>query len=102
MKTKLPKIAILGGGNIGMSLAKGLVKAGKYKAKDIIITRKNKSLNSEISKQGFSTAESNETAVSKSEMIVIAVLPQQLNDLLKSILLKIDGKKHLVVSIVSG
>lgn len=102
MKTKLPKIAILGGGNIGMSLAKGLVKAGKCKSKEIIITRKNKTLLGEISKQGFSTAESNEVAVSKSELIVIAVLPQQLNDLLKSISIKIDGKKHLVVSIVSG
>ncbi len=84
MKTKLPKLTILGGGNIGLSLAKGLVKAGKYKAKDIIITRKNKTQLSEISSLGFSTAETNEAAVAKSELIVIAVLPQQLNDLLKS------------------
>lgn len=99
---KLPKIAILGGGNIGMSLAGGLVKNGKYKAKDIIITRKNKNRLKEISTLGFGTAETNEAAVSRAELIVIAVLPQQLNDLLKSIALKIDPKKQLVVSVVSG
>ncbi len=99
---KLPKIAILGGGNIGLSLAKGLVKAGKYQAADIFISRKNKTRLEEISKLGFKATESNAEAVSGSELVVLAVLPGQLNDLLKSIALKIDAKKHLVVSVVSG
>jgi pyrroline-5-carboxylate reductase len=99
---KLPKIAILGGGNIGLSLAKGLVKAGKYKAKDIIITRRSKTHLDEISKAGFTASGDNASAVAKSDLIIIAVLPQQLNDLLKNISLKVDSKRHLVVSIVSG
>lgn len=99
---KLPKIAILGGGNIGMSLANGLVKAGKYKAKDIIITRRSKVHLDEISKAGFVATTDNTAAVSKSELIIISVLPQQLNELLKNIAFKIDSKKHLIVSVVSG
>ena len=33
-------IAILGGGNIGLSMARGLVKSGKYQPADITITRR--------------------------------------------------------------
>ena len=103
MKQKtLPKICILGGGNIGLSLAKGLVQNGKYKAKDIIVTRQSKNRLPEISKLGFTATDDNGAAVSKSELIVIAVLPQQLNALLKSISLRIDSKKHVIVSVISG
>ena len=102
MKNYLPKIAILGGGNIGLSLAKGLVKAGKYKAEEIVITRKSKERLAEVSKLGYSVTDDNAAAVSSAELIVIAVLPQQLNDLLKTISTKLDVTNHLIVSVVSG
>lgn len=102
MSTQLHKIAILGGGNIGLSLAKGLIKASKYKAKEIIVTRRSKDHLSEISKLGFTVTDDNSEAVSKAGLIVIAVLPQQLNDLLKSISKQTDPDKHLIVSVVSG
>lgn len=102
MKTKNPKIAILGGGNIGLSLAKGLVKAGKYKAKDITITRRNRNAQEVIRKLGFTVTDKNPSAVASNELIVVAVLPQQLNSLLDEIKLSIDPKKHFFVSVVSG
>ena len=102
MKNNLPKIAILGGGNIGLSLAKGLVNSGKYESGKITVTRKNKERFGEVSNYGFSVTNDNAATVSKAEIIVIAVLPQQLNDLLKSISTRVDVKKHLIVSVVSG
>ena len=102
MKNKLPKIAILGGGNIGLSLAKGLAKSGKYKAKDITITRRNRTSLDGIKKLGFSASEKNPSAVAANELIVIAVLPQQLNQVLDEIKPAVDPKKHLIVSVVSG
>ncbi len=102
MAKQLPRLSILGGGNIGLSLASGLVKSGKYKAKDITVTRKHRPRLDEVVKLGFAATDDNAAAVVKSELIVIAVLPQQLNGLLKDISLKIDSKKHLVVSVVSG
>lgn len=102
MKNKIRTIAILGGGNIGMSLAKGLTKAGKFNFKDITITRRNKSRLDEISKEGFNVSFDNAEAVAKADLIVISVLPQQLNDLLKSIAPKLNSKKHLIISVVSG
>jgi len=96
------KIAIIGGGNIGLSLAKGLVKSGKYKAKDIIITRRSKSHLSEIAKLGFESTDNNKNAITSSKLIVIAVLPQQLNSVLDEIKSVIDPKRHVFVSVVSG
>jgi pyrroline-5-carboxylate reductase len=40
MKTGTKRTAILGSGNIGMSLAKGLVKADYCKPEDITLTRR--------------------------------------------------------------
>ena len=102
MKNKLPKIAILGGGNIGLSLAKGLVKSGKYKAKDIAITRRSRASLDAIKKLGFTASEKNPSAVAANELIVICVLPQQLNTVLDEIKPAVDPKKHLLVSVVSG
>ncbi len=102
MKNKHPKIAILGGGNIGLSLAKGLVKAGKYKAKEIIVTRRSADHLAEITRLGFTSMNDNAAAVSQSELVVLAVLPQQLDALMRSISAKVNEKKHLVVSVVSG
>lgn len=102
MKKNKPSVAILGGGNIGLSLAKGLVQSGKYKAKEISITRRSRTRFAEVSKLGFPVSDKNPSAVAKNELIVIAVLPQQLNQVLDEIKPAIDPKKHLLVSVVSG
>jgi pyrroline-5-carboxylate reductase len=102
MKKSSKKIAILGAGNIGLSLAKGLVLAQKYKAKEITITRRNKAQLSILSKMGFTANDKNSFAVAANDIIVIAVLPQQLNALLDEIKPVLDPKKHILISVVSG
>ena len=37
------KVAILGGGNIGLSIARGLIKDKRFSASNIYITRRNPS-----------------------------------------------------------
>lgn len=101
-RTRLPKIAILGGGNMGLSLAKGLAKSGKYRAQSITITRRSRASLEVIEKLGFSASEDNSSAVAANELIVISVLPQQLNLVLDQIRSAVDPKRHLLVSVVSG
>ncbi len=96
------KIAILGGGNIGASIAHGLFKSGAYKAKNIIITRRRKDLLQNFISEGFTATTDNKTAVSEAGKIIIAVTPQQLNDLIKEIKELINPEKHFVMSVVSG
>ena len=96
------KITIIGSGNIGLSLAKGLVKKGYCQADDITLTRRNlKSLSEEAAK-GFNVSDNNKVAIYGASVIVLAVLPQQLKSVLEEIAPTISPEKQLVVSVVSG
>ena len=64
-------IAIIGGGNIGMSIAEGLVNAQKYKPEQIIITRKKSDLPKDLHEGGFTFQEDNADAVSKARIVVL-------------------------------
>lgn len=102
MNTLSKRIAVLGGGNMGALLAKGLVASGKYTPENITVTRRNVRLLETLSQEGFNVTDNNKAAVANSEIIVITVLPQQLNHLLDIIKDEIDSEKHLIISIVSG
>jgi pyrroline-5-carboxylate reductase len=95
------KIAVLGGGNIGLSLARGLVKSGRFSAGDIRITRRNPSGLRQLEEEGFAASPDNTRAVAEAPCIVLAVLPQQLNGLLKD-LKPVITPDHLIISVVSG
>lgn len=94
------KATILGGGNIGMALASGLVRAGVCTSEDIVITRR--TLPTSPSKQGWQFSTDNETAVKNADAIFICVLPQQLNTALEQIKGTVNAEKHLLVSVVTG
>ncbi len=102
MNNQKKKAAILGGGNIGLSIAKGLVKSGLYSPEDIFITRRNIAPLKEYADKGFAVSTDNHSAVRESEIVIIAVQPQQLNDLLTEIKNEIDEEKHIIISVVSG
>ena len=98
----MSKITIIGSGNIGLSLARGLVKNTYCKAADITLTRRNLSAMAAEVQEGFQVSDQNGKAIVNADIIVLAVLPQQLNAVLEEIAGNIDAKKHLVVSVVSG
>jgi len=94
-------IAILGSGNIGLSLAKGLVKSDYCKAGQIILTRRNISNLAEYTAQGFQVTADNHQAASEASIVILAVLPQQLDKLLEEIQTAVKSA-HLVISVISG
>ena len=102
MKTGTKRTAILGSGNIGMSLAKGLVKADYCKTADITLTRRNVQRLDPIAAQGFQVGSDNYAAAAGASIVILAVLPQQLDNLLEQIDGAIDPAKHLVISVISG
>ncbi len=95
-------IAILGSGNIGLSLAKGLVKAGIFKPQQITLTRRTLDALVEYGDLGYQTTNNNAKAAKKADIIILAVLPQQLNKLLDEIKPGIKSEKQLIVSVISG
>ena len=95
------KIAIIGGGNLGTAIAEGLLKSNYAKANDIIVTRRNTSLLTNLKSKGISVTENNSEAVSKSELIILAVKPFQIAEVLEGLKSQLTAK-HIVVSVVTG
>ena len=98
----MKKITIIGSGNIGLSLAKGLVKADFAQAADITLTRRNIDHLKAYQEAGFNISNDNKASVEPADIVILAVLPQQLNAVLDEINTSIVAAKHLVISVISG
>ena len=99
---KVKRLAILGAGNIGISIATGLVQSKLFDPHQITLTRRRIHLLHELAQQGFTVDQNNLAAVRSSDAIVIAVEPQQLNALLEEISPGLMPDRHLLISVVSG
>ena len=99
---KNTKIAILGGGNLGTSLAKGLLDSGQFTNQQISSLPKkgNPGLNY-LQSQGFQVTDNNQEAVSKSGIIVTSVKPQQFSSLAEEIKDTLTPE-HILISTVTG
>jgi pyrroline-5-carboxylate reductase len=95
-------IAILGAGNIGSAIARGVAGSGLVAADRITLTRRSSAQLVPLAREGFRTMESNRMAVREAELLVLAVTPQQLDLLLEDIRGAVDPTRHTVVSVVSG
>lgn len=102
MGNGIKRTAILGSGNIGLSLAKGLVKADYCLPADITLTRRNVLRLEDVAAQGYQVGSDNYAAAAAASIVILAVLPQQLDNLLNEIDGAIDPAKHLVISVISG
>ncbi|REL33410.1 pyrroline-5-carboxylate reductase [Rhodohalobacter sp. SW132] len=95
-------IAILGAGNIGTAIATGLVSSGTYTAPSITLTRRRIKLLEPFSEKGFNVTTSNKEAIDQSDIIIVAVEPSQIDELLKQISGFLDSGRHTLISVVSG
>jgi pyrroline-5-carboxylate reductase len=100
MTKKLKNIGIIGAGNMGQAILKGL-KSAKFK-KDIFIFEKNREKSKKIS-QDFKVRElrSLEALVNNSEIIIICVKPQDIDDLLQA-MGTLSLRNKLLISIAAG
>lgn len=96
------KVAILGCGNIGMAIANGLVKSGMYKSSQLYLTRRSEEALKKFFERGFQTTFNNVDAVRNSDIVIIAVTPQQMDGVIEEIRNVLDEKRHVVLSVVSG
>jgi pyrroline-5-carboxylate reductase len=90
------KIAIIGSGNIGTAIYKGLVKSGQYKPSDFILTRRRTELLKPYESKGAEISSNNAEAVKKADLIILTVLPKQLFTILDEITAFLDSSKTLV------
>jgi len=96
------RIAIIGAGNIGTAIANGLVESGRFRAEDITLTRRRIHLLDEMKARGFIVGRDNGEAVRKSEVVIVAVEPQQIDRALEEITPGLKPGHHIVISVVTG
>jgi pyrroline-5-carboxylate reductase len=94
-------IAIVGAGNLGLSLVKGLLESGKYKPSDFILSRRDLSKLHEFQLKGCLVTSDNKEAVRKAKMVIVAVLPQKIDTVLKEIGPELNSNQ-LLISLASG
>jgi len=95
-------VAILGGGNLGTSLARGWVAAGRLEAGRVAVTRRQPDKIADLAAEGFSVGSDNVAAVRDAGLLVLSVQPQQLGALLAEVAPYVEAARHQVVSVVSG
>ena len=94
------RIAVLGAGNIGTSIARGLVQSGHFSPSRIVLARRRTHLLEEFRTLGFEITNDNLSAVESCDVLLVAVEPQRVDALLDQI--APWWTRRLVISVVTG
>jgi pyrroline-5-carboxylate reductase len=81
----MEKIAILGAGNIGQAIYRGLTGSGEIQAENIILSNTNIDLIKHLEIDGCTITDDNAEAVVNADILILCVEPQQMNRLLDQI-----------------
>ena len=92
-------IAILGGGNLGKSIAQGLLE-NNYTPENITITRNKIELLNNLKEKGVHVSNNNIEATQNSQVVIIAVKPYKIAEILQEIDSVITADK-ILISVVS-
>ena len=96
------KIAIIGGGNLGTAIAEGLIQSRFVLPKQILITKRTIATLHELERKGVLVSDKNEEALRYADLVVLAVKPFQVNDVLTALKKEFIEDKHVLVSVVTG
>ena len=96
------RVAIIGGGNLGTAIARGLAASGKIGADKITITRRSIHLLDGLKEEGFNIEPDNCVAVRSARVILVTVRPSQLDAVLREIAPALVEGEHLLISTVSN
>lgn len=96
------KIAIIGCGNIGLSLLNGLLKDHLIPSGNITVTRRNIGELSHLQETGVRIMSDNIAAINDSEIIIIAVKPYNIDNVLEQLKDHLISGKHILISVTAG
>lgn len=96
------KIAIIGGGNLGTAIAEGLIQSGFVAPKHILVTKRNIQTLNELERKGVLVSDKNEEALRYADLVILAVKPFQVTDILRSLKDEFRPDRHVLVSVVTG
>ena len=99
MKNK--KIAIIGGGNLGQAIAKGIVNSNIVAASNLTVTRRRTQLIQNLKELGINVCADNNEAAVDADIIFLGVKPYQVQQIIEEI--KPSVKENtIIISLATG
>jgi pyrroline-5-carboxylate reductase len=99
---KNAKIAIIGGGNLGAAIAEGLIKSQFVAPQQITVTRRNVAALQPLEALGVNITSDNQKAIQNSEVIIVALKPYNVKEVLEGLRQNFDPARHIIISVVTG
>ncbi len=100
---EIKKIVIIGGGNLGTSIARGLLKLNEFSSQKVVISEKRQVRISYLLESEFQVvANNNPKAIEDASIVIISVKPQQIGEVLGEIVDSFNPEKQLLISTVTG
>ena len=98
------KLAVIGSGNMGGAIARGLAKGKIFSAGDITCTAQSDSTLEKMRQAdaGFKVTHDNAEAVAGADIIIIAVKPWKVENIINEMLPSMHTDKQIIVSVAAG
>lgn len=96
------KLAVIGSGAMGSALVRGLIQSGKLKAEQIVASDIDEARLKQVQPFGVQTTSDNKLAVRQSDIVLLCVKPQVIDEVLVDIAPAVDPQRHCVISIAAG
>ena len=100
MKDK--KVAIIGCGNLGLSILNGLIEKKTVSPSNLTVTRRNLSSIEYLEDTGITLSTDNKKAITESEIIIVALKPYNILEVLKEVHDIFVPGKHILISLATG
>lgn len=95
-------ITIIGGGNLGGSIAEGLISSGFVQPSAITVTRRNLDALQSLAEKGVQISSNNAAAVEGADWVILAVKPFQAKEVLTEIAPVLKTATQQLISVVTG
>ncbi|MCS5489709.1 pyrroline-5-carboxylate reductase [Algoriphagus limi] len=96
------KIAVIGCGNLGTAIARGLLSIEGFEAKNLTLTKRNVNSLKEFADKGVTITSNNSQAAEGADIVILGVKPYNVAPILREISPAIDPKKQIIVSLATG
>ena len=96
------KVSIIGAGTMGQAMALGFLDSGLVATEDLLLGCRSSSRSLELSDRGLNATCDLGKLTKHGRLLIIAVKPQDLKELLSAMATHFDGSSQAVVSIVAG
>lgn len=98
----LKNITIIGAGNLGLSIAKGLISSGIVEKDKLVLAENYQKRVVSLKNEGYNVVQNNNEAIAQADLVMLVVKPWQIEGLLSEIKDVVARIMPVIVSCVTG